>query len=110
MKRISMFVILAALLAIGASALQVGSPTFGGESIDRIQNATSSIVLTNNDNQTLSNIAVTFAADVKYNLRNGTVPTTVSANSQATISVVGNIPVDHPGIDSTTLKPAAINV
>src|SRR3989344_4795862 len=110
MKRISMFVILAALLAIGASALQVGSPTFGGETIDRVQNATSSIVLTNNDNQTLSNIAVTFAADVKYNLRNGTVPATVSANSQATISVVGNIPVDHPGIDSTTLKPAAINV
>lgn len=110
MKRIAMFVILAALFAVGASALQVGSPTFGGENQDRVQNVSSAISLTNNDNQTLSNIAVSFAADVKYNLRNGTVPTSVSANSQVSIPVVGNIPLDHPAIDSNTLKPAAIKV
>src|SRR3989344_3783142 len=112
MKKITIFMLLVALLAIGVSAVQVSNPTVGGEKQDRVANVTSSFVITNNANQTMSGISVAFAADAKYALTvpSQNIPSSIAANSAVTVQFTATVPLTHPGVDSTTFLPVALKV
>ncbi|VVB81131.1 Uncharacterised protein [uncultured archaeon] len=112
MKKIALFVLMIALLAIGASALQVSSPTFGGTTQDRVAVQTT-FTITNNNTATLSNIAVSAgggAENSKYALAFTNVPASLAAGASATVTVNGTIPLDHPGVDAATLVAQALKI
>lgn len=101
-----------AVVALGASALQVSAPVLGGSSQDRNANVTAQFTITNDQTTTLSGISVQIAGDSKYSLslESSTVPTTLAPNAQATVTVKGFVPLTHNAVDSNTLKAQAIAV
>lgn len=110
MKRIAMFMVLVAVFAIGATALQVSTPSLGGSNQDRNANVTTSVTITSNSGSDLSNIQVSFVADSKYSLSAQGLPTNVTASSPGSFTLNGFIPLDLDGVDPTTLKEGAVKV
>ncbi|MBW2969747.1 hypothetical protein KY309_03740 [Candidatus Woesearchaeota archaeon] len=113
MKRIALFVLLIALFAIGATAIQVSSPSIGGESQDRVANIATTFTITNNNTGVMSGITVSFgsgAEQSKYALSYSGIPQSLAAGAQAVISINGTIPLDHPAVDSSDLKEKALKI
>ncbi|MCX6708199.1 MAG: hypothetical protein NTW67_00920 [Candidatus Woesearchaeota archaeon] len=112
MKKIALFVLLIALFALGASAMQISSPSLGGENQDRIK-VQSTFTITNNNSAAISNIAISAgggAENSKYAFGFTNVPASLAAGASATVTINGTIPLDHPGVDSTDLKIKALKV
>lgn len=112
MKRIALLIMLVALLAIGASAVQIANPTLGGEKQDRVKNVVTTFRITNNNSAALTGITLSAgagASDPKYSLTFSAPPASIAAGSFADITVNGTIPLDHPGVDAD-LKVAAIKI
>jgi hypothetical protein len=102
MKQVVLTILMVALLAIGASAIQIGSPTIGSENQDRIKNVAGSFTVTNNNSVAMTGITFSLgggAENTKYAL-SVSGPTTIAANSAITYTINGTIPLDHPGVDS----------
>lgn len=112
MKRIAMFIVMLAVVALGATALQVSAPVLGGSSQDRNANVTTQFTITNDQATTLSGISVLLTGDAKYSLslESSTVPSTLAPNAQATVTVKGFIPLSHSAVDSNTLQVQALPV
>jgi len=111
MKRIALIVVLCALFAMSAAALQVSSPLLGGQNQDRNENVSAQVTITNNGTSTLTNFNVAFpGADPKYRLTANGVPSNISAGASATITVTGLVPLDFDAIDSSTLKAQAFSI
>ncbi len=113
MKQIALFILFVALFAVCASALQVSSPTFGTATQDRVVNVQTSVTITNNNTATMTNIAVNFgngAENVKYLLTASGVPQSLAAGAQASITVNGTVPLDHPAVDATSLDALALKI
>lgn len=113
MKRIACFMLLIALFAVCASALQVSSPTIGSATQDRVVNVQTSFTITNNQTGTMTNIAVSFgggAENVKYLLTASGIPQSLAPGASASITVNGTVPLDHPAVDATTLKAQAVKI
>ncbi len=112
MKKIALFVMLIALLAIGASAIQVASPKLGTENSDRIKNVATTFTVTNNNSVNMTGVTFSLgggAENTKFAL-SVSGPSTISANSPATYTINGTIPLDHPGVDPTDLQEKAITI
>ncbi len=112
MKRIAMFVLLIALFAIGASAVQIGSPTIGSDTRDRVSNVAATFTVTNNNTAAMSGISFTLsggAENTKY-LLSVSGPTTLAASTSGTYTINGTIPLDHPGVDATDLTEKALKI
>ncbi len=112
MKRIAMFVLLIALFAIGASAVQIGSPTIGSDTRDRVSNVAATFTVTNNNTAAMSGISFTLsggAENTKYSLAVSG-PTTLAASTSGTYTINGTIPLDHPGVDATDLTEKALKI
>jgi hypothetical protein len=102
MKRIAVFILLLALIAIGANALTVSSPTLGSDKQDRVKNVQTTFTITNNNTATISGLTFTLSAgaeSTKYALAVSG-PSSLAAGASSTYTVNGTIPLDHPGIDS----------
>lgn len=113
MKRIASMLLIIALCAVSAFAIQVNSPTIGGENADRLVGAQTSFTITNNNASLMTNIQITFsggAENVKYALAVPNKPSNISANSGVTVTLNGTIPLDHPSVDATTLKEGPIKI
>ncbi len=92
------FVALFVLLVASVSALQLDAVTIGGESQDRVKNATQTFTITNNET---SSVTLTFAstADAKYNVRFEPATVTLAANEQKSISVYADIPLNFNAVE-----------
>ncbi len=102
MKQLVLTILMVALLAIGASAVQITSPTIGSENQDRIKNVATSFTVTNNNTAAMSGITFSLgggAENTKYALTVSG-PTSLAASTSATYTINGTIPLDHPGVDS----------
>ncbi len=110
MKQIAILVFLIALLALGASAVQITSPTLGSETQDRVKNIVKTFTITNNNTATLSGITISASADAKFALSFSGVPASLGAGATATITVNGTIPLDHPSVDATDLQEKALKI
>ncbi len=113
MKKTTVFMLLIALLAVGASAVQVTSPTIGSDTQDRIANVARTFTITNNNTATMTGISVVSgggAENVKYALSFSGVPSSLGPGASATITVNGTIPLDHPGVDASDLKEKALKI
>ncbi len=107
MNKAIIFMFLIAVLSLGASAIQVDSPTLGGEGQERNTNASTTFTITNNNTASeMTNIVVTPTAganDQKYRMA-FSVPASIPAGGTATVTVNALVPLDHPGIDSNLQK------
>ncbi|MEM4240206.1 MAG: hypothetical protein QXM31_01600 [Candidatus Woesearchaeota archaeon] len=94
------FVALFVLLAVSASAVQLGDVTIGGEDQDRVKNASQTFTVTNNGTSTAT---LTFAstADAKYNVRFEPATATIPAGDSAQVKVVADIPLDFNAVESS---------
>lgn len=110
MKRIGLFVMLIALFALSATAIQVGSPTIGAEKQDRIVNVTSTFTITNNATTTMTNIGVVATADTKYSIVVSGVPASIGPGASASVTITGTIPLSHPGVDAASLEEKALKI
>ncbi len=110
MKRIGLFVMLIALFAMSAAAIQVSSPTIGAEKQDRVVNVTSTFTITNNATATMTSIGVSVSADPKYNIVVSGVPSSIGPGATASVTVTGTIPLSHPGVDAADLKEKALKI
>ena len=112
MKKIALFVMLIALFAIGASAVQIGSPTMGGERQDRIKNVATTFTVTNNNSVAMNDITFSLgggAENTKYALSISG-PSSIGANSAASYTLNGTIPLDHPGVDTAELQEKSLKI
>jgi len=113
MKQIAVFMLLIALLAVGASAVQITSPTMGGETQDRVKNVATTFKITNNNSASMTGISITAgggAEDSKYLLSFSGIPASLNAGDSATITVNGTIPLTHPGVDASDLEEKPIKI
>ncbi len=94
------FVVVLALLAVSASAVQLGDVTIGGEEQDRVKNASQTFTITNNGT---SSVTLTFAttADAEYNVRFEPATVTLAAGASETVKVVADIPLDFNAVESS---------
>jgi hypothetical protein len=112
MKRIALCVVLIALLAIGASAVSVSSPKLGSENQDRVKNVATTFTITNNNSAAMDSLSFSFgggAENTKY-LLTVSGPSSIAANSQASFTLNGSIPLDHPGVDAADLQEKALKI
>jgi len=112
MKQITILVILMALLAIGASALQVNGPTIGGLNQDRIKNVVTTFTFVNNNSAAMTGItyaAGSGAADAKYAMIFSG-PSNLTAGATGTVTINSTIPLDHPGVDPVDLVEKAVKI
>lgn len=112
MKRIASMLLIIALCAMSAFAVQVGAPTIGTENSDRIA-AQTSFTITNDNSSVMTNVQVTFsggAENAKYALQVPNKPSNISANSGVSVTLNGTIPLDHPAVDATTLKAGPVKI
>lgn len=112
MKRIASMLLIIAICAMSAFAIQVGSPTIGGENSDRIA-AQTSFTITNDNASVMTNIQVSFsggAEHAKYALQVPNKPSNISANTGVSVTINGTIPLDHPAVDATTLKKGPVKI
>jgi len=112
MKKLTLFVLLTALLAIGASAIQISSPTLGGEKQDRVSNVATTFTVTNNETVALTNIQFSFsggAENTKYALA-VTGPANLSAGASGTYTINGTVPLDFSGVDATSLEEQSLKI
>ncbi|MBS3125472.1 hypothetical protein J4211_04455 [Candidatus Woesearchaeota archaeon] len=104
MNKSILFLIMVGMLAIAASAIQVSSPTFGGENQERNAIASATFTVTNtNTTNALTNVAVSLGAganDARYRINFSTIPTTIAPGATVTLTASAFIPLDQPGIDS----------
>jgi uncharacterized membrane protein len=101
MKKLLLLVLFSLILAAGASALQVTSGTIGGESQDRVANASTSITVTNDGASNLSNVVMTFAGDTKYNIHFEPATFNLAAGAAQTVTVYGTIPLNFDAVIKT---------
>lgn len=113
MKKLALFLVMAVMMAISASAVQITGVTFGGENQDRVANVVATFKIVNNNSATLSGIVLAKEAGAeaaKYDIKFSGVPTTLAANAEATITANATIPLDHAGVDSIDLKEKALKI
>ena len=87
MKKITIFVMMIALLAIGASALQVSDLSFGDNRQDRVKGVTATLTLTNNDTVTVTGISHSLSQGAeasKYAIQLTGVPSTLGPGKEPT--------------------------
>lgn len=112
MKRIASMLLIIAICAMSAFAIQVSTPTIGGENTDRVA-AQTSFTITNDNASVMTNIQVTFsggAENTKYSLNVPNLPSNISANTGVSVTLNGTIPLDHPAVDASTLKKGPIKI
>jgi len=112
MKRIASMLLIIAICAMSAFAIQVSAPTIGSENADRLA-AQTSFTITNDNASVMTNVQVTFsggAENTKYALQVPNKPTNISANSGVSVTLNGTIPLDHPSVDATTLKMGPVKI
>jgi len=112
MKRIASMLLIIAICAMSAFAIQVTSPTIGGENTDRVA-AQTSFTITNDNASVMTNIQISFsggAENTKYSLNIPNKPNNISANTGVPVTLNGTIPLDHPAVDASTLKEGPIKI
>ncbi len=112
MKRIASMLLIIAICAMSAFAIQVTTPTIGGDNADRIA-AQTSFTITNDNASVMTNIQVSFsggAENAKYALQIPNKPSNISANTGVSVTINGTIPLDHPAVDATTLKEGPVKI
>ncbi len=87
------------LMAIGASALTIGSATVGNDDQDRIKNVSQTFTVTNNDT---TSVTVTFSstADSKYNVRFEPAVLNMTPSQTTSVKVVADIPLDFNAVET----------
>jgi len=94
-------ILMIAIAAVSASALQVTSATIGDSKQDRVANVTAKITVTNNGNTTLNNIALTQNALSQYNVRFSPASiTTLAPAASVQVTVTGDIPLDFDAVET----------
>jgi hypothetical protein len=102
MKKIALFVMLLSfsiLLACGASALQITSATIGGESQDRIVNASTSVTVTNDGTSDLTGIQMSFIGDSKYHVRFEPASFDLTVGTSRSVTIYADIPLNHNAVE-----------
>ena len=100
--------LLMVLFLVGfANALQVTTPTIGGDSQDRLTEVSTTFTITNNETFKVENITIQHNADSKYNIALTNAPTELLPGASAIVTVKGKIPLDFDAIDRTSLKEIA---
>ncbi len=105
--------VIVALLAVNAAsaALTVtAAPTLGSENQERGKNVSTTFTLTNSGNVTVSGIQITSNAAAIYAVNFSGAPTSLAAGASQQVTVNGQLPLDHPAIDATTLVAQAIKI
>ena len=103
MKRIAMFVTMIALLAFGASAIQISSLDFGDDNQDRVKNVIANFKITNNNTAQMTSIQLSLgggAETSKFDIKFKSPPTSLSAGQSVTVTANATIPLDHDSVDS----------
>jgi len=112
MKRIASMLLIIAICAMSAFAIQVGTPTIGSDNADRVA-AQTSFTITNDNASVMTNIQISFsggAENTKYALQVPNKPSNISASSGVSVTLNGTIPLDHPSVDATTLKEGPVKI
>jgi len=109
--------IMLALVAVGATALEVSSPTLGDDNQDRVSDVRTTFTVRNNDAIKVENLAITFANGAeasKYSLEISGLPSSLDPGQSASVTLNGTIPLDHSAIDDdfdeTAIKIGTITV
>jgi len=110
MKRIAMFIVMLAVIAVGASALQVSAPVLGSLTQERNTNVTTQFTITNDGTSTLSGITILTTGNTAYSLAVPSSTPDLTPGAQVTLTVAGFIPLSHSGVDPTTLDEQALPV
>ncbi|RLE45384.1 hypothetical protein DRJ22_04485, partial [Candidatus Woesearchaeota archaeon] len=110
-KKIFLFVVLAALFSLSAFAIEVTNPALGSSSANRGDTVSTTFTIKNTDpanNLTITQITST--ADSKYNITFTTsTPITIQPNSSTTVTIQGDIPKDLDAVNSN-YEEAAMNI
>jgi len=100
----ALMIMLVALLAVNASALQISAGTLGSSNQDRISGVSTTITITNNDTvNTVTGIVLSTTADTtKYGLQfTPSTIATLAPNAVATVTVTGKVPLDHNAVEAS---------
>lgn len=110
MKKIALLMVLIALFAVSATALQVPNLALGSSNQDRNANLSVAVTITNTNGGNLSNIQVTPSpTEAKYAMVVSNVPQNITGSTgQFTLTVT--LPLDHPAVDASTLKETGFHV
>ncbi len=111
MNKIATLIALVALFvlaAASASALQLSSPTIGNKDQDRVKNVSATFTVTNDG---ASSVTATFAstADAKYNIRFEPASVNLTSGQQASVKVLGDIPLDFNAVEATSSSSDFLN-
>lgn len=102
---IVLLVTLFALFATSAAALTVGSATIGNSKQERVANVTTTFTVTNNGTTSLTGVTASAPSiDAKYGIVFTPSTFNLTAGEVKTISVKGNIPLNHPAVESDSSK------
>ena len=102
---IVLLVTLFALFATSAAALTVGSATIGNSKQERVGNVTSTFTVTNNGTTGITGVTVSAPnVDLKYGIVFTPQTFNLTAGEVKTISVKGNIPLNHPAVEPDSSK------
>ena len=114
---IVLMLLMITLVAASASALQITSATIGDDDQDRVKNVSVQVTVTNDGNTTLNDISLGKTADTKYNIRfsSPTITTLQPNGGSATVTVIGDIPLDFNAVDTDEnsndyMKPVALKI
>ncbi|RJQ19779.1 hypothetical protein C4580_05030 [Candidatus Woesearchaeota archaeon] len=110
MKKIAMFIVMLALVAVGASALQVGIPNLGSSNQDRNANVTTQFTIVNDGTSPLTGITIQLSGNPAYSLSAPGSIADLAAGQAATVTLSGFIPLTHNAVDPTTLQAQALPV
>jgi len=112
MKRITAIILLVALFAIGANAIQISDINVGGENQDRLKDQSVTFSVKNNNSVQLTNVRFSFsggAENSKYAMQVfGS--NTLAASVSESYTLNFTFPLDHPGVDPVSLKELAIKI
>lgn len=96
MKRL--LVLLALILVVpSAFALQVTSPTLGGDDARPNEDVSATFTVTNNGNEVLTDFLITSNAASKYDIEFGETPVSLGPGASQTVTVNGHVPSDFSG-------------
>ncbi|PIN74471.1 hypothetical protein COV18_07505 [Candidatus Woesearchaeota archaeon CG10_big_fil_rev_8_21_14_0_10_37_12] len=114
MRKIVTTLLFIALFAVAATALEVTSPLMGNDRHDRLSGVETTFTVRNsNASGNLTNIQVTFTAgaeNAKYALQviPLSLPSQLTPGETASLRLNGTIPLDHPGVNPSTLNEESI--
>ncbi len=103
MKRIAVLMLLIALFAVGATAVQISNPTIGDDDQDRVKNVAATFTVTNNNSVDMTGVSFSLAGGAessKYAL-SFSGPSSIAVGKTETYTVNGTIPLNHDAVDSS---------